>query len=322
MPKTYYVAFWNVENLFDVNDSPRRSAKLERTLGKSIDGWNQQRLNKKITQLSSIIKKMNGGAGPDLLGVCEVENAHVLNLLAQAANAPNRNYAIQHFDTSDNRGIDSAFLYDANLFTPEGNFSHFVMRRTATREIFQVNFRTNKNRLLVVVGNHWPSRIPNKLETEGYRQIAGETLSYFHQRILEIHGKATPVLAMGDFNDEPFDRAIVHYARAGRSKTRVVKATTARFLNLMWPLMGQGKGTHYFNNDPNLLDQFLANKNLLKRNSPIQIAPASTEIVQFSEMTSRGAYPAPIRFGGLGKKVNEAGFSDHFPIGVRLTEAD
>jgi hypothetical protein len=49
-------------------------------------------------------------------------------------------------------------------------------------------------------GNHWPRR-GGQLESAGYRAIAGETLGYFHQRVLEVHGRQTPVLAMGDFND-------------------------------------------------------------------------------------------------------------------------
>lgn len=35
-----------------------------------------------------------------------------------------------------------------------------------------------------------------------------------------------------------------------------------------------------------------------------------------------GAYPTPVAFGGMGKPVNQAGFSDHFPIGIQLREAD
>jgi len=34
--------------------------------------------------------------------------------------------------------------------------------------------------------------------SEGDRAIAGEMLGYFHQRVLEVHGPQTPVLAMGD----------------------------------------------------------------------------------------------------------------------------
>ena len=66
----YYTAFWNVENLFDVVNSPRRSDKLQRTLGRELSGWTEARLGRKIGRLASVIRKMNDGNGPDLLGVC------------------------------------------------------------------------------------------------------------------------------------------------------------------------------------------------------------------------------------------------------------
>jgi hypothetical protein len=36
-------------------------------------------------------------------------------------------------------------------------------------------------------------------------------------------------------------------------------------------------------------------------------------------MTSKGRYRKPIPFGGIGKKVNQAGFPDHFPVGITVT---
>jgi len=48
----------------------------------------------------------------------------------------------------DARGIDVAFIFDADLFAapPIEVFFHVVMKRHATREIVQVNFQTHKNR--------------------------------------------------------------------------------------------------------------------------------------------------------------------------------
>jgi hypothetical protein len=81
----------------------------------------------------------------------------------------------------------------------EAVFFHVVMRRQATREIVQVNFKTTTAAAgtWAVFGNHWPSRSGGQFESAGYRAIAGETLSYFHQRVLEVHGPQTPMLAMG-----------------------------------------------------------------------------------------------------------------------------
>jgi len=76
-----FLAWWNLENLFDIENSPRRIPKLENQLKSELKGWTQAVLDTKITQLSSIIRQLNGGAGPDILGVCEVENKTVMDLL-------------------------------------------------------------------------------------------------------------------------------------------------------------------------------------------------------------------------------------------------
>ena len=208
---------------------PRRTEKLQRTIGNDLAGWTAERRDRKVAQLASVIAQMNSGSGPDLLGVCEVENRFVLELLVAALNTPlpGRNLEIVHADTEDARGIDVAFIYDPDLFdVPVGEtFFHVVMRRNATREIVQVNFKTKKSRTWSVFGNHWPSRSGGQFESAGYRDIAGETLGYFHERALEVHGPETPALAMGDFNDEPFDTSLVIHALSTRQRRSVSRPT-------------------------------------------------------------------------------------------------
>ena len=326
MTSTYYLAWWNVENLFDEEHSPRRTDKLARALGKSIVGWTPQLRDRKISQLASVIAHMNGGAGPDMLGICEVENQFVVDQLrdAVAALLPGRAYQVAHADTVDDRGIDVAFLFDAALFTapPDQRFQHVVMRRTATREIFHVNFQTHRGRTWAVFGNHWPSRSGGHLESAGYRAIAGETLAYFHQRVWEVHGNTTPALAMGDFNDEPFDDSLVRHALSTRQRAKVLGGPSPRFWNVTWGTLGAEEGTFFFDNFANLLDQFLINRNMLRQNSPIRALTDTVEIVRLPAMVAPGTYPAPIRFGGMGKPVNPDGFSDHFPIAMRVRESD
>ncbi len=329
MPVDHYVAWWNLENLFDEENAPpsRRSDKVFRAIGNDIAGWTPALRDRKAEQLASVIAQMNGGAGPDLLGVCEVENRFVLDLLVAEVEArlPGRSYGIAHADTDDARGIDVAFLYDDTRFVlpPDETFFHVVMRRNATREIVQVNLRTvPAGRTWAVFGNHWPSRSGGQFESAGYRHIAGETLGYFHERVLEVHGAQTPVLAMGDFNDEPFDPSLVVHAVGVRQRNRLLNADTPRLWNLMWPVAGTPDGTFYFNNEPNVLDQFLVNRNLAEDASPIRVRPETVEILRFPGTSATGDYPKPIPFGGMGGPVDEDGFSDHFPIGMVVTEDD
>jgi predicted extracellular nuclease len=326
MASTYSVAWWNLENLFDHRDAPR-TEKLQRAIGADLTNWTVELRDRKIEQLATIIRQLGGGSGPDLLGVCEVENATVLNMLATRVEAlTGRNYSFVHYDTSDQRGIDVAFLYRPNLFTAPAaqRFHHVVMRRTATREIFQVNFRTHRNRSLSVFGNHWPSRSGGQFESEGYREIAGETLGYFHQRVLEVLGENTPVLVMGDFNDEPYNRSLVIHALSVQQKAKVLNATTRPLLlNMMWEATGRREGSLYFDSTPNVLDQFLVNRNMLRTSAPIQAVLNSAQIRALPEMRKAGDYPSPVPFGGMGDKpANENGFSDHFPIEMQVVEAD
>ncbi len=116
MPFSYHVAWWNVENLFDEEHAPldRRPEKVRRAIQEDIKNWTPRLRDRKVAQLASVIVQMNAGNAPDLLGVCEVENRFVLNLLVDAVAAllPARRYQVVHADTSDARGIDVAFLYD------------------------------------------------------------------------------------------------------------------------------------------------------------------------------------------------------------------
>lgn len=318
--KTHFIAWWNVENLFDVEDSPARSDKLNRALKGELAGWNEAILGRKIANLASVIRQLNGGLGPDLLGVCEVENRPVLQRLVAALAPLGRDYLVAHHDTSDERGIDVAFIYDGAKLRAGETFSHFIQKRTATRELFQVNFRTADDRLLVVVGNHWPSRLGGGRESEAYRIIAGETLAYFLARIEEVQGDDTPILVMGDFNDEPGDRSLTDHALSSRVRNQVLYANTPRLLNLMWPLLGRGLGTHYHENNAAVLDQILISGGMLKAKSRLKAAEDSAAIVQLPEMTAPGRYPAPVRFGRPASGLNQNGFSDHFPVTIRIIE--
>lgn len=325
MPVTHCVAWWNVENLFDEENAPRTD-KLRRAVGDSIKGWTPAFRDRKIAQLASVIAQMNTGAGPDLLGVCEVENRHVLDLLAAelAVRLNGRDYQVVHGDTADARGIDVAFLYDPTRFQVPADqvFFHIVMRRNATREVVQVNFRTlPAGRVWAVFGNHWPSRSGGAAESAGYRAIAGETLGYFHERVLEVHGSGTPALAMGDFNDEPFDPSLVIHATSTRQRQRVLHAQSPRFWNLTWPAVGTPDGTFYFNNEPNQLDQILVNRNMAAADSVLRAEADTVQVLKFPGTVAAGDYPKPRPFR-LGSTPDQDGFSDHFPICLQVTESD
>jgi predicted extracellular nuclease len=167
----------------------------------------------------------------------------------------------------------------------------------------------------VLIGNHWPSRIGGTFDSEPYRIMAAENLAYFHQRIVETNDKNVSVIAMGDFNDEPFNRSIMDYAISTNNSAQLKRARKPKFYNLMWPLLAKGIGTYYYGGTSSMLDQMMVSKGFLFRNSRLAIKQNSIKVEKIPDMASRGK---PCRFGRPSKKksYNENGFSDHFPISV------
>lgn len=320
----YSIAWWNLENLFEVEGFSERPEWLATKLQKELTGWTSAVLEQKLTKLAMVIKSMNAGSGPDLLGVCEVENESVLQKLISKLNIPGRSYQVVHADTGDKRGIDVAFLYDANQFSlvPNSVFNSVIQKRSATRDILQATFQTvQRNSRFVVLGNHWPSRSGGEFESAPYRMMAGETLAYFHERIRSILGDSMPVIAMGELNDEPFDRSMTHYALSLSNPRQVASSRVKNpyLYNMMWSLMGANAGTHYYANEWGMLDQVLINRPLLTT-GPLRCKSNDIAIFTLPGMVGMNG---PIRFSRPSTKggANVAGFSDHLPVIMTLTEA-
>jgi hypothetical protein len=88
----HYIAWWNVENLFD-HATATRPDYLRAKLRSELVGWTAAVRDAKIAQLASVITQMNNQKGPDILGVCEIENATVMTLPGMTAglyNTPRR----------------------------------------------------------------------------------------------------------------------------------------------------------------------------------------------------------------------------------------
>jgi len=321
------ICWWNLENLFDIENSPRRSPFLNDTIKNELTGWTQQVLDKKLTNLTSIITKFNNTQGPDILGVCEVENQHVLQLLVNRLNtALGRNYGVVIVDGIDKRGIDTALIYDQNKYQPNlETFTLRITKRSPTRDLFQVKLTTQSNNPLVVILNHWPSRSGGQLESEPFRIMVAENLSYWVERIHEELGDV-PILLMGDFNDNPYDTSIVNYLQASNIKKKVSNARNHYFYNPMFRFLGQNKGTHVFGSEVNILDQFMISKTILSESSthPFKMEKVngveSVEILDYPELV-KGDYRKAIRFSRPSSSdYDENGFSDHLPISMVLQE--
>ena len=321
MSRTIFTAFWNLENLFDVENAPR-PVKIKNRIKSDIKGWNSTLLNYKLKNLSLVIRSMNDNKGPDILGVSEAENRNVLEKLTnQIKKDGGRLYSIAHADTSDNRGIDVAFLYDAELMQVDkkGIFQHWVVKRSATRELLQVNFDIAKKKL-VFICNHWPARSAGQYESEPYRIVAGETLAYWVERIHEELGKNIGIVVTGDFNDDPFNRSLTEYALSTNYKNKVIKGRLKYLFNTMWKIFGRGEGSFYYKGGWNIFDQILINRPLINGESKWKAETEAT--IEGKEIMGYNKYDcAPRKFGIKPEERDIKGFSDHFPVSIRIKEA-
>lgn len=340
----FYLGFWNLENLFGPANHPSRPDWVKDQVKSDLKGWTKALYNTKLKQLAKVIVAMNNGTGPDILGVCEVEDEPVLKDLVATLTPmlPARKFAtVFASDDLSSRGIDTAFIYDKNQFSVDKNlvFNHFVMRRTGTRDILQATFKhVGDDKEIVVMANHWPSRFGGSAaDSAGFRATAGETLSYWHSRIFEAAPlkNRTPVVAFGDLNDDPWDQSVKINALATRERGDVRRARSPKFYNLTWEyqttestdLNGkkrQLEGTLYYNDNGNLFDQILINRPLLdaKKDSGFKFIDGSAGLFALPAMVSHKTGQGPRRFGlpkgDAVKNVDKTGFSDHFPVVLKV----
>src|SRR6266511_418950 len=79
----YLFCFWNVENLFDDVDDKRREVDEKYDNAFAQD---ETLRNTKLGNLSKVLLAMNGGRGPDILAMAEVESDRAAELLQDRLN--------------------------------------------------------------------------------------------------------------------------------------------------------------------------------------------------------------------------------------------
>jgi len=148
--------------------------------------------------------------------------------------------------------------------------------------------------------------------------LTGETHAYVLSGALDGE-KNLRVISMGDFNDEPYNRSMREYLLGTRDPGRVRYSRSGHMLNLMWPLMkGHDPGTYLYKSDWNMLDQFLESYGMLHTASNVRVKQNTVEIFKPDILKAAGGkarkFSRPSARGG----VDLDGFSDHFPITVKL----
>ena len=309
--------FYNVENLFDTFDNPNTNDDEFLPNGKK--NWTFQRYNNKLKHIRQVISAVDYEQFPDLIGLCEVENADVLSDLINKAPLKTTGYKIFHHESRDFRGIDNAILYNPSTFKLLNSNVfriHFKDTSYFSRDILYVKgeVRHKKDTLHVFV-NHWPSRYGGQLQSEDSRLQAAKTLRHCVDSVLKLDS-LSKILCIGDFNDTPSDRSITEGLKA---KTSFTNIDFKSLYNISYYLQFEKKlWTYAFHEDYSILDQVIVSGALITKNklfiSPDNVEPLKKDFMlkpdeNFNLRPWRTYY---------GYKY-EGGFSDHLPVVIRFS---
>ncbi len=297
------IVSYNVENLFDTKDDPATNDEDFLPQGKLH--WTAERYRHKLEQLARAITWAGHGP-PAVIGLAEVENAAVVKDLAHTEPLGKADYALVHFESPDERGIDVALLVRKDLATVLDQQPLAVdLGRDRTRDVLYALLRLADGTHLHVLMNHWPSRGEGEKISAPKRMAAAHVVRRKVDELLrnDAHAK---ILIMGDFNDSPADASI----RNGLQAACDARAD-ASLVDLMCMDQPAGSGSYQYGGEWDYLDQMIISKGLFE-GPGITVGKASAfhDPRLLFNHPKYGPSPDKTYSGGHYK----GGFSDHLPI--------
>lgn len=189
--RTLTLATYNVCNLFDTVNDP---------------GLHDMVLTPEAYRLkTAAVARVIGELAPDIIALCEVENAGVLRDLLNTPPLDTVPYRFIHYDSPDTRGIDAALLYRSDRAAPLNSEPIRVSEGYPTRDILRAEFSiTGTDKRIAVYAVHLPSR------RGGYGRAARmrETIAARLGNMATGEAPGTGVVVMGDLNDNPASKLV------------------------------------------------------------------------------------------------------------------
>ncbi len=313
------VAFYNLENLFDTIDTPGVN-DLEFT-PEGIKNWDSEKYWTKIDQLAKVIAKLGveyNAAGASIFGLCEMENREVLKDLVNADAIKNRGYAIIHYDSPDERGIDVALFYRPEVFQPERTSSVPLLiknetgEQILTRDQLVVSGLLNGERMHFIV-NHWPSRYGGEERSRPFRIEAARLTRAIVDSIMGTDRNAK-IIVMGDLNDDPDNESVRKHLNAHSNRSKVKRN---ELFNATGVLFEEGQGTLPYRGSWNMFDQMIVSKPLLKSRRGAYYFDSVHIFKPEFLLQQEGRYRGYTWRTYVGNNYH-GGFSDHLPAYIIL----
>jgi len=314
MQDTLYIAAWNLENLFDLIDDPEK--RDEDFLPDGKKEWTKEKIDKKLEHLTRVISSMNGGKGPSILGVTEVEHQHLVDTML-IRHFGQRNYKIAYAESLDKRGIDNGLIYDVDIFSLNYIDTLKVELESGypTRYVFHVNLTHKYGAEINLFVNHWPSRSGGEEKSRPNRIKAATILKENIDQLFSCNVNSI-IIALGDFNDEPDNRSIMEVLNANYFVCDE-ELDEGTLYNLSSKIFLEGNGTYLYRGDWNMLDQIIASNGAISKENFHYLCNSFELFKPNFMLTKSGKYkgaPTPT-FGG---SKYLGGYSDHIPVGAKF----
>ena len=319
--KIHTIAFYNVENLFDtindVNKNDEASPMMEIKFNRS------EIYKKKIDNMANVIADIGSDLidkSPSIVGICEVENRDVIEDLSNNRHLLNKDYAIVHYDSPDERGIDVGLIYNKNVFKLNSTKSHELIiydnktsKRNYTRDQLVVSGLLD-DELIHLIVNHWPSRSGGEERSRAGRMAAAELNKKIIDSLQNKYQNAK-IITMGDFNDDPHDDSMKKVLNAKKNiKDVKVNGIYNPFETI---LNDDGIGSNAYRDVWQLFDQILITAPFLnKKYDSYQFYKAGVFNKSYL-INPAGRYKGyPFRSFSWGSFTG--GYSDHLPSYIYL----
>lgn len=351
------IVFWNVERLFAAAPSAVRTTLADG----EPDEWSRADITAKVDNIRSVLRAIAVAHGqPLLVGLCEVETTGLAKRIGQALpfDLTSVDDAVEDSSSFALDGINIGLLYDPDFFDGQVEMTSHILDRTFdTRDILECRLRSSSlPGPLTVYVNHWASRLASEgaekrinaahflsaLIKNQVRLDTGELLDGRGRvRVpsqLVLNERADQLtIAMGDFNDEPFDRSVEilnttseadavtndlnvrGLSRVDRFKS--YRNSPVRMFNPFWTFAGGQSGTYYRSPRWRSYDQIMISRGFLNQSSPAQYRPGSHAAFSDPTLTVRGRDVEMTNRGGKPKKYSKrdrTGCSDHFPVVIEV----
>ncbi len=306
-------SFYNVENLFLPDPAPKH--KLDPT-NSGLRNWDERKYQSKLFKIANVFQliKEENGVLPFMIGLAEVSGREVLEDLVRLKPFDSE-YGIVHYHSQDERKVDVALLYDKNkveiIHSETIPFLFETMSKNTksydtTRDVLysRVKYKEKEIGIFVV---HLPSKRDKDINSPKRDFILDE----IRNRILNmVNAHKGDVILCGDFNENPDDENLVKILYDDQH-VKVLE-------NPFQQLFSAGKYSAFHYRSGLLFDQIILSKSFFNGDNVLSFQNA--EVFSSEKISSRDRKFEGRPFRTYSGMRYLGGYSDHFPVFVRLEE--